>query len=165
MSTKSTEEIVLQKHYAELVKLLARCIDDVVLGLVSTGVIDIDQKNVIRKYGDTPGDRVQYLLDNHIARPLCGGVTDHFMNLLDAMKEFPSCDQLVGAIEEDLQTGDAKVKDLLSSSEDDEVETSLDEISKRQEDLNKKIEHLQEEIHELHKRCEFYYAIALEKLL
>ena len=164
MSTRSTEEIVLQKHYAELVKLLARCIDDVVLGLVSTGVIDIDQKNVIRKYGDTPGDKVQYLLDNHIARPLSGGVTDHFMKLLDAMKEFPSCDLLVGAIEEDLLTGDAKVKDPLSSSEDD-VESSLEEISKRQEYLDEKIEHLQEEIHGLHIRCEFCCTIALDELL
>lgn len=98
-STKSTEEVLLQKHYADLVHLLSRCIDDLLLRLVSNGVIDIDQKNVIRKYGDTPGDKIQYLLDNHVVRPLGVGINDSFMKLLSVMKEFPSCCQLVAAME------------------------------------------------------------------
>ena len=148
---------MLQKHYADLVRLLARCIDDVLLGLVSSGTIDIDQKNVIRKYGDTPVDKAQYLLDNHVARPLGGGLTDQFEKLLDVMKELPSCVQLILSMEEDLQTGCTEINDLLSTSGDHEEacpeeDKSLDEIAKRQEDLNKKIEHLQEEIEGLHKQ-------------
>lgn len=106
-STKSTEEIVLQKHYAELVRLLAPCLDDVLVALVSKGVISIDQKNVIKKYGDTPGDKVQYLLDTYVARSLSGGVTDSFVKLLDVMKTLQSCNcvQLIASIEKDIQSG------------------------------------------------------------
>ena len=153
--TKSTEEIVLQKYYAELVRLLARCIDDLVLGLVSNGVIDIDQKNVIRKYGDTPGDKVQYLLDNYVARSLGGGVIDSFMKLLNVMKEFPSCVQLVASMEESLQSGCTEMNDLLTP-DDHEEEKSPDEITKKQEDLNKTIENLQKETDGLYKQGKFY---------
>lgn len=158
LSTKSVEEISLQKHYADLVRLLAPCIDEVILGLVSNGVIDIDQKNTIRKYGDTPGDKVQYLVDSHIARPLAGGVTDSLMKLLSVMKEFSSCGQLVASIEKDLDIDsgkDLQNGDTEPSTSSHEEEKTLNEIAKQQDELNEKIVHLQEEMHELCKQGMF----------
>ena len=135
-STKSTEEVLLQKHYADLVHLLSRCIDDLLLRLVSNGVIDIYQKNVIRKYGDTPGDKVQYLLDNHVVRPLSVGINDSFVKLLSVMKEFPSCCQLVAAMEGggvlQKENGSAESE----NSSDHEEEKLNDEIVEQQKDPN-----------------------------
>ena len=129
---------MLQKYYAELVRLLAPCLDDVVVALVSKGVIDIDQKNVIKKYGDTPGDKVQYLLDNYIARSLSGGVTNSFINLLDVMKTFQSCVQLIASMEKDIQSG-CRPEEF---SPDDHEERrsrkrSLDETATKQKDLKR----------------------------
>ena len=159
--TKSTEEVLLQKYYAELVRSLTRCIDDVVLGLVSHGVIDIDQKNVIRQYGDTPGDKVQYLLDNYIVRPLYGGVTDGFVKLLSVMKEYPDCGHLVASMEEEYKGGITKedgVSPRVSPSEQEPLgeDKLLDEITKLHDTLDEKIEHLQGKIDELHEQGMLY---------
>jgi len=152
LSSKLPEEILLQKYYAELVRSLARCIDEVLPDLVSNGIIDIDQKNVIKNYGDTPADKAEYLLDNYIARPLYAGMTDGFMTLLNTMKKFPSCSRLVVSIEKNLQDGGSDEVDYEQVSGEG---TSLDEIAKKQDNLVDTIVHLQEEIVKLHEQSNF----------
>ena len=102
-ATKSREEVILQEHYAELVSTLSRSIDEILRGLVSRRVINITDKNNIKKYGDMPEDRAEYLLDHYIERSLAAGINDNLMKLLQVMKEIPQCNPLAVSVEQDLK--------------------------------------------------------------
>ena len=78
----------------ELVSTLAQHLSDVLLYLVPEGVIKIEEKNTIKSYRDTPTDRAEYLLDNHVNRQLSEGITDNFMKLLKVMRKIPGCNPL-----------------------------------------------------------------------
>lgn len=105
MSDKFPGEILLQKYYDKLVRTIGRTINDILRGLVSgtDGVIDIDEKNKIKQFGETQCDKAEYLLDEHIKRSLCVGITDSFSKLLQVMKAIPAadCNQLARTIEQD----------------------------------------------------------------
>ena len=99
MASKSLESRVLQEYYSKLVSTLSQCIDDELLrSLVSAKIITIDDKNIIKRYGDKPTDRSEYLLDNHVNRPLCAGITDNFTKLLKIMQNIPYCKSLADEI-------------------------------------------------------------------
>ena len=83
--------LVLRKYYARLVSVLAQCLNELLLHLVSEEVITIEDKNTIKKFGDTPYDRAEYLLDNHINRPLTVGSVENLAKLLKVMQMIPSC--------------------------------------------------------------------------
>jgi len=61
---------------------------------VSEEVITIDDKNRIKQFGNTPEDKAEYLLDNHVNRPLSAGLTDEFVKLLKVMRKIPDCNPL-----------------------------------------------------------------------
>ena len=99
MASKSLESRVLQEYYSKLVSALSQCIDDELLrALVSAKIITIDDKNIIKRYGPKPTDRSEYLLDNHVNRPLCAGITDNFTKLLKIMQNIPYCKSLADEI-------------------------------------------------------------------
>ena len=83
--------LVLRKYYAKLVSMLAQCLNELLLHLVSEEVITIEDKNTIKKFGDTPYDKTEYLLDNHINRPLAVGISDNLVKLLKVMQMIPGC--------------------------------------------------------------------------
>ena len=92
--TVTRESLVFQKYYVKLVSTLAQYLSDVLQHLVSEGVIKIEEKNTIKNYRDTPNDRSEYLLDNHVNRQLSEGITDNFLKLLKVMQEIPGCSPL-----------------------------------------------------------------------
>ena len=85
---------VLRKYYARLVSVLSQCLNELLPHLVSEEVITIENKNVIKKFGDTPSDRAKYLLDNYINRPLAVGNADNLVNLLKVMQMIPVCSSI-----------------------------------------------------------------------
>ena len=85
---------VFENYYVELVNTLAQYLSDVLLYLVPEGVIKIEEKNTIKSYRDTPTDKAEYLLDNHVNRQLSEGITDNFMKLLKVMRKIPGCNPL-----------------------------------------------------------------------
>ena len=94
-STPVTKEsLIFRSYYVKLVSILAQHLNDVLLHLVSEGVIKIEEKNTIKNYRDTPNERAEYLLDNYVNRQLSEGITDNFMKLLKVMLEIPGCYQL-----------------------------------------------------------------------
>ena len=101
--TPVPETIVFRNYYAKLVSTLAQYLSDVLLHLVSEGVLKIEEKNTIKNYRDTPTDRAEYLLDNHVNRPLSEGITDNFMKLLKVMREIPGCNPLAVELSEALK--------------------------------------------------------------
>ena len=87
--------VLLQKYYAKLVRVLAQCIEgDLLPALVSAQVITIDDKNTIKRHGNTLEDKAQYLLDNYVNRALSVGITDKFIKLLEVMEDIPYCKSL-----------------------------------------------------------------------
>ena len=84
-------KLVLRKYYAKLVSVLAQCLNELLLHLVSEEVITIEDKNTIKRFGDTPYDRAEYLLDNHINGPLTVGISENLAKLLKVMQMIPSC--------------------------------------------------------------------------
>ena len=96
MERMSTEQAssVLRRYYVELISTLAQYLNDLLLHLVPEGVITIDGKNTIKQYGSTPNDRAEYLLDNHINRPLSIGNVTNFVKLLKVMEKITGCDSL-----------------------------------------------------------------------
>ena len=88
-------KLVLRKYYAKLVGVLAQCLNELLLQLVSEEVITIEDKNTIKQFGDTPCDRAEYLLDNHINRPLAVGISENLAKLLKVMQMIPSCSVIV----------------------------------------------------------------------
>ena len=105
MESIPTEEAssVLRSYYVELIKALAQYLNDLLLYLVSEGVITIEDKNTIKKYGDTPSDKAEYLLDNYIDRPLAGGIVTNFVKLLKVMEKIPGCNPLVAKLRKALK--------------------------------------------------------------
>ena len=87
--------VLLQKYYAKLVRVLAQCIEgDLLPALVSAQVITIDDKNTIKRHGNTLEDKAQYLLDNYVNSSLSVGITDNFIKLLEVMRDIPYCKSL-----------------------------------------------------------------------
>ena len=106
---------VLQKNYAELVDILGKNLNDVLVYLVSEGVIKIEEKNTIMEFvGKTPSQRAQYLLDNHVDRPLSGGLTDNFLKLLKCMQKIPGCSNLAAEISKAIKCDTPKISDEAS---------------------------------------------------
>ena len=94
MESTSQESLTLRKYYAELVSILAQYMNELLPCLVSEQMISIKEKNTIKQYGETSQDRAEYLLDNHVERPLSAGVTENFVKLLRVMQKIPGCDKL-----------------------------------------------------------------------
>ena len=94
---------VLRRYYAELINTLAQYLNDLLLHLVSEEVITIEDKNTIKKYGDTPSDKAEYLLDNYINRPLAVGIVTNFVKLLKAMEKIPGCNLLAADLRKALK--------------------------------------------------------------
>ena len=96
MERMSTEQAssVLRRYYVELISTLAQYLNELLLHLVPEGVITIDVKNTIKQFGSTPNDRAEYLLDNHIDRPLAVGNVTNFVKLLKVMEKITGCDSL-----------------------------------------------------------------------
>ena len=94
---------VLHKFYSELVGTVGKHLNGLLVHLVSEGVIKIDDKNMIKKFGDTPSERAEYLLDNHVDRPLSAGITDNFLKLLKVMQKIPGCGPLADELSKALK--------------------------------------------------------------
>ena len=148
-ATKSREELVLQEYYAELVSALSRNIDELLRSLVSGRVINITDKNKIKKYGETPEDRAEYLLDHYIERSLSAGINDNLMKLLQVMKDIPQCNPLAVSVEQDL-TGAPTVATVSQDDVDGEENKAIDELTRRFESFkNEEITQLRQEIEKL----------------
>ena len=108
-SSQSRKKVVLQKYHTELLNTLSDCIEDVLPDLESAGAIDIDQRDKVREYveGKMPANAVDYLLNDHIKRPLSVKINNNFMKLLEVMKKSPKCSPqckaLATTVEEDLK--------------------------------------------------------------
>ena len=139
---QSHEQQVLQKHYDELVSTLSRSIDEVLRGLVSMRVITITDKNKIKKYGDIPEDRAEYLLDNYIDRLLAARINDNLMKLLHVMKKIPQCKPLAVLVEKEL-TGAPTVVPKVTHDDDAEIDELIEKFK------NEKITPLRLEIEKL----------------
>ena len=112
MMESTKVSLVLRKYYAELVSTLGKYLNDLLVYLVSEGVIKIDDKNTIKKFGETPAsDKAEYLLDNYVNRPLDAGITDNFLKLIKVMEktEIPGCNPLAAELSKALEcdTGSA----------------------------------------------------------
>ena len=94
MAIADEASTLLRRHYVELVSALAKCLNELLPHLVSEEVITIEDKNTIKKFGDGPNDRAEYLLDNHVNRPLFGGIVKNFVKLLNVMQKIPTCNTL-----------------------------------------------------------------------
>ena len=118
-SSQSRKKVVLQKYHTELLNTLSDCIEDVLPDLESAGAISIDQRDKVREYveGKMPIKAVNYLLNDHIKRPLSVEIDNNFMKLLEVMKKAPKCSPqckaLAATVEEDLK--------IEMSSEMDEI--------------------------------------------
>lgn len=124
--SQSRKKIVLQKYHTELLNALSQCIEDVLPDLESAGAINIDQQDKVREYvqGKMPANAVDYLLNDHIKRPLSPEVDNNFMKLLEVMKKAPKCSP--------------RCKALATVVEDDlkiEMSSEMDEITKWMESL------------------------------
>ena len=82
---------------------LAQYLNDLLLYLVPEGVITIEDKNTTKKYGDTPNNKDKYLLDNHINRPLAGGIVTNFIKLLKVMEKIRGCNPLAAELRKALK--------------------------------------------------------------
>ena len=143
-ATKSREELVLQKHYAKLVGTLSRNFDEVLRGLVSTGVINITDKNKIKEHkGD---DRSEYLLDHYIERSLAAGINENLMKLLQVLREIPLCKPLAISVEQDL-LGVPSDTTVTSDGNVGEENETIDELIRQVDSLkNEEITQLRQEI-------------------
>ena len=90
--------ILLQRYYAELVSTSVKYLNELLPYLVSGEVITIEDKNTIKKFGDGPNDRAEYLLDNYVNRPLFGGIVKNFVKLLEVMHSIPACSKLAAEL-------------------------------------------------------------------
>ena len=120
--------ILLRKHYVELVSILGQCLNELLLHLVSEEVITIEDKNAIKKFGDCPSDRAEYLLDNHVNRPLFGGIAENFVKLLKVMQKIPTCNTLAADLLKALTQSDkSKTITPRGTSESTERHTKMDD--------------------------------------
>ena len=126
-SSQSRKKVVLQKYHTELLNTLSDCIEDVLPDLESAGAISIDQQDKVREYveGKMPAKAIDYLLNDHIKRPLSVEINNNFMKLLEVMKKAPKCSPHCKA---------------LATTVENEIEMSseMDEITKRMAELGDK---------------------------
>ena len=87
----------LTTFYDKICKTLP--IDELLPELVTQRVITIDDKTRIAASGKTESERIQYLLDHYIARPLLAGDPSFFHKLLDVMSGSPKCTYLMNDIQ------------------------------------------------------------------
>ena len=133
-SSQSRKKVVLQKYHTELLSTLSDCIEDVLPDLESAGAISIDQRDKVRERvreyveGKMPANAVDYLLNDHIKRPLSVEINNNFMKLLEVMKKSPKCSPQCKALA-------ATVEDLLKI----DMSSEMDEITKWMASLGNKI--------------------------
>ena len=134
---QSRKKIILQKYRIEIRNTLSQCIEDALPDLESSGAISADQKDKLREYveGKMPANAVDYLMDDHMKRPLSVESNKNFMKLLEVMKKAPKCSPqckaLATIVEQDL-TSD-------TSSDVDEVTKMLERL---ENEKTKQIEEL-----------------------
>ena len=134
---QSRKKIVLQKYRTEIRNTLSQCIEDVLPDLESSGAINIDQKDKLREYveGKMPANAVDYLVDDHMKRPLSVESNENFVKLLEVMKKAPKCSPqckaLATIVEQDLKSD--------TSGDVDEVTKMLERLAKEK---TKQIEEL-----------------------
>ena len=134
---QSRKKIVLQKYRTEIRNTLSQCIEDALPDLESSGAISADQRDKVREYveGKMPANAVDYLMDDHMKRPLSVESNKNFIKLLEVMKEAPKCSPqckaLATIVEQDL-TSD-------TSSDVDEVTKMLERL---ENEKTKQIEEL-----------------------
>ena len=127
----SREFFVFRNHYVKLVSTLAQHLSNVLLYLVSEGVIKIEEKNTIKDYRDTPNDRAEYLLDNHVNRQLSEGITDNFLKLLKVMRKIPGCNPLAVELSKALDTDTSctpvvsNARLIISENESKNIQTGM----------------------------------------
>ena len=114
-STSATHaSSALQKYYPELLVVLGKNLNDVLVHLIPEGVINIGEKITIQEFTKTPSEKAQYLLDNHVYRQLSGGFTDNFLKLLKVMQKIPACDKLSAEVLKEIKSDTPKISDLIS---------------------------------------------------
>ena len=105
----SRKNTVLQKYHTKLLHTLSECIEDILPDLESAGAIIGDQRDKVREYvqGKMPANAVEYLLNDHIERPLSAQLNNAaFMKVLEVMKApkcSTQCKALATAVEEELK--------------------------------------------------------------
>ena len=129
-SESRRKNTVLEKHHTKLLNTLSECIKDVLPDLESAGAITDGQRDKAREYvhGKMPANAVDYLLNDHIKRPLsvkrAVKLNDAFTKLLEVMKKSPKCStqckELATIVEKELE-------DVMSSR--------MDEITKQMQSL------------------------------
>ena len=125
-SESRRKNTVLDKRHTKLLNTLSECIEDVLPDLESAGAITDGQRDKAREYvhGKMPANAVDYLLNDHIKRPLsvkkAVKLNDAFTKLLEVMKKSPKCStqckELATVVEKELY-------DVMSSK--------MDEITKQ----------------------------------
>ena len=86
-SSESRKKIVLQKYRTEIRNTLSQCIEEALPDLESSGAISADQRDsAVRRYGKMPANAVNYLMDDHMKRPLSVESNKSFTKLLEVMK-------------------------------------------------------------------------------
>ena len=144
-SSESRKKIVLQKYRTEIRNTLSQCIEDVLPDLESCGAINIDQKDKVREYveGKMPANAVDYLVDDHMKRPLSAESNENFRKLLEVMKKAPKCSPqckaLATIVEQDLKS---------------DLPSEVDEMTKMIERLGNEKTRLQEVIEARKRRWE-----------
>ena len=150
-NTKSHEETVLRKHYAQLISTLSRSINEVLRGLVTRGVIDITDKIKINECRNTSESRVEYLLDHYIDRSLAAGINHNIMELLNVMKEIPYCKPLAIKVEQDL-TGASTVAEVIHDGGMKSVDQLTRQLHSLKRELHEQGKKHAKEIEELRKQ-------------
>ena len=142
-SSESRKKIVLQKYRTEIRNTLSQCIEEALPDLESSGAISADQREKVREYvdGKMPANAVDYLMDDHMKRPLSVESNKSFTKLLEVMKKAPKCSPQCKAlaiiVEQDLKS---------------DLSTEIDEITKMIERLGNDKSRLQEVIDQRKRR-------------
>ena len=137
-SSQSRKKVVLQKYRTEIRNILSQCIEDVLPDLESSGAINIDQKDKVREYveGKMPANAVDYIMDDHMKRPLSVEINENFMKLLEVMKKAskcsPQCKALATIVEQDLMRA--------MPSEVDEITKMIEKMANEKTKLQEVIE-------------------------
>lgn len=123
---QSRKKIVLQKYRTEIRNTLSQCFEDALPDLESAGAISSDQREKVGEYvdGKMPANAVDYLMDDHMKRPLSVESNENFMKLLEVMKKAPKCSPQCKALATMME------QDLMSDTSSD-----VDEVTKMLERL------------------------------
>ena len=115
---QSRKKAVLQKYRIEIRDALSQCIEGVLPDLESSGAISMDQRDKVREYvdGKMPANAVDYLMDEHMEKPLSVEMNENFMKLLEVMKTkcTPQCKGLATVVEQHLTSNTSKDVDQVT---------------------------------------------------